>query len=591
MACRMIRLTSEQREAVEYDGDLLLTACPGSGKTRVILAKLLTLADQVVGTPQFIGCITYTNAAVDEIETRLRTYGNNAIADRCEISTIHAFCLQFILRPYSWLLPEVPASFQVLSRENSQFEQIVTAVEDAFGRMPAGQVFEDYESLRIDVNGDPCGQGIESGIVTEESATLYWERIRAHGYLDFAMILYYSWKILEQHPFVARGIASRFAWLLIDEFQDTTDIQIAIFGALRHFLYTRFFLVGDQNQSIMRFAGARPELAEEFGDQINAHRDTALTGNFRCGPAIVSTASTLIPTVPGMQSAGDAAQLAAQVNYVHVGRPIDAITDHFLPALQDAGIPLGKAAILAPWWTHLIPVARALRELDVPVFGPGARPYRRRRLLAGLAEQLGACAEAGNYLGLPGVERALFRLIGDLTGNSRYDMFSYQGRRVALGLIYLARALAEKHSGGVVWLRAIAREVGNYLEHEEWLPGSAKQPLIDSAEEMLSDMKASKVDLANLLISDMGLFANPEQALKLITLHNSKGREFDGVALICMNNGSIPHFSTSTQEAYDESRRLFYVGLTRAKRILVVASDQSHWRNKPTPFIAEAGLG
>lgn len=81
------------------------------------------------------------------------------------------------------------------------------------------------------------------------------------------------------------------------------------------------------------------------------------------------------------------------------------------------------------------------------------------------------------------------------------------------------------------------------------------------------------------------------QSGKLITLHNSKGREFDGVALICMNNGSIPHFSTSTQEAYDESRRLFYVGLTRAKRILLVASDQSHWKNTPTPFIAEAGLG
>lgn len=586
----MIRLTPEQREAVEHDGNLLLTACPGSGKTRVIIAKLLKLADQVLGTPQLIGCITYTNAAVDEIDARLRTYGNNAIADHCEISTIHAFCLQFVLRPYSWLIPEIPASFQVISRENSAFERIVTAVEDAFGRMPVGQVFEDYESLRIDVNGQPCGLGIESGIVTEASAALYWKRIRAHGYLDFSMILYYSWKILEQHPFVGRGIASRFAWLLIDEFQDTTDIQIAIFGALQQFVHTRFFLVGDRNQSIMRFAGACPQLSEQFGYQIDAHRDTVLTGNFRCGPAIVSTASRLIPTMPGMQSAGDAAQLAAQVNYVHVGRPIDAITDHFLPALQDAGIPLGKAAILAPWWTHLIPVAHALREFDVPVFGPGARPYKRRRLLAGLGEQLGACAEAGNYLGLPGVERALFRLIGDVTGSSRYDVFSYHGRRMALGLIYLARKLADEHAGGVVWLRAIAREAGNYLEREEWLPSSAKQPLMDSAEEMLSDMRASKVDLANLLIADMGLFANPEHALKLITLHNSKGREFDGVALICINDGSIPHFSTSTQEAYDESRRLFYVGLTRAKRILVVASDQSHWRNKPSPFIAEAGF-
>lgn len=90
----------------------------------------------------------------------------------------------------------------------------------------------------------------------------------------------------------------------------------------------------------MSFAGARPELAEQFGDQIDAHRDIALTGNFRCGPAIITTASMLISTKPEMQSVGDAAQLAAQVSYVHVNRPIDAITEHFLPALQDAGISL-----------------------------------------------------------------------------------------------------------------------------------------------------------------------------------------------------------------------------------------------------------
>lgn len=586
----MIPLTPEQRTAVEHDGNLLLTACPGSGKTRVILAKLLALADAVVGTPQFVACITYTNAAVDEIEARLRTYGGNASADKCEISTIHAFCLEFILRPYGWLVPEVPRAFQVLTRENPIFEQIVTAVEDAYGRQATARTFDDYEGLRINVDGAACGQGLEGGIVTPESAALYWERVRDHRCLDFAMILYYSWRVLAAHPFVGRGIASRFAWLLIDEFQDTTDIQLAIIGKLQSFLHTRFFLVGDQNQSIMRFAGARPDLADQFGQHIGARRDASLTGNFRCGPAIVAAARTLIPTMPAMQSAGAASELNASVNYVHVARPLDAITDYFLPALQAAGIPLGKAAILAPWWTHLIPIARALREFDVPVFGPGARPYRRRRLIAGLAEQLGACAVSSDYLGLPGVERAIFRLIGDFTGATRHDIFSYVGRRTALGLIYRARALADDHPGGVNWLRAIAREVGDYLEREEWLPAAAKPSLIDSAEVMLTDMRANRVDLGNLLISDMGLFANPAEALKLITLHNSKGREFEGVALVCMNDGSIPHFATSTQEQYDEARRLFYVGLTRAKQVLVVASDASHQRNRPTPFIADAGL-
>lgn len=88
-----------------------------------------------------------------------------------------------------------------------------------------------------------------------------------------------------------------------------------------------------------------------------------------------------------------------------------------------------------------------------------------------------------------------------------------------------------------------------------------------------SGSEAIQVEISDLLISDMGLFANPENAIKLTTLHNSKGREFDAVTMICTNNGSIPHFSTSTQNAYDEARRLYCVGLTRAKRVLVVASD------------------
>jgi DNA helicase-2/ATP-dependent DNA helicase PcrA len=119
---------------------------------------------------------------------------------------------------------------------------------------------------------------------------------------------------------------------------------------------------------------------------------------------------------------------------------------------------------------------------------------------------------------------------------------------------------------------------------------SAAGVLRASAEDMIADMQARGVDLANLLIADMGLFANPEKALKLMTLHNAKGREYEAVAMVCMNQGHIPHFSARAQAAYDEARRLFYVGVTRAKRILVIASDQADRRNPPCPFIAEAGL-
>tara|TARA_R110000782_G_scaffold269707_2_gene368342 strand:+ start:4019 stop:4348 length:330 start_codon:yes stop_codon:yes gene_type:complete len=107
---------------------------------------------------------------------------------------------------------------------------------------------------------------------------------------------------------------------------------------------------------------------------------------------------------------------------------------------------------------------------------------------------------------------------------------------------------------------------------------------------MMSDMRNRNVDVDNLEISDLGLFANPDNAIKLLTLHNSKGREFDAVAIIHANEGQIPHFTARTQMEFDEARRLFYVGVTRARKHLLVVSDQLDHRNRPTRFIAEAGL-
>ncbi len=84
----MIPLTDEQKAAVEYEGNLCLTSCPGSGKTRTIVAKLLRCIEEVRDTPRKIACITFTNTGVNEIDSRLRTYGDGDDIDYCEISTI-----------------------------------------------------------------------------------------------------------------------------------------------------------------------------------------------------------------------------------------------------------------------------------------------------------------------------------------------------------------------------------------------------------------------------------------------------------------------------------------------------------------------
>jgi len=167
---------------------------------------------------------TKLNAAVDEIEARLRKFGNQAVVERAEIATIHSFCLQFILRPYSWLIPEIPKNFSIIGEFSPEFRAIVDIVEEEHNRRPHPRIYEQYAALRANAEGHACGTGIESGGLTSGMAQFFWQVCRRRGYLDFSMILFYAMRILREYPFVARGLSSKFAWLLIDEYQDTTDV-------------------------------------------------------------------------------------------------------------------------------------------------------------------------------------------------------------------------------------------------------------------------------------------------------------------------------------------------------------------------------
>ncbi len=185
-----MRLTNEQREAVRCDEDLMLTACPGSGKTRVIISTLSRAIDAVRDTPRAVACITYTNAAVHEIETRLRHHiqpGDDIYFDIC---TIHSFCLNHIFRPFCYLISGYKHGFKVLTPESPEFEEHVTAVLAKHGRYnPTFSDFEDLAQLRVSLDGRPVGAAIEHGGLTRAIATDFWKRIREAGFIDFANII------------------------------------------------------------------------------------------------------------------------------------------------------------------------------------------------------------------------------------------------------------------------------------------------------------------------------------------------------------------------------------------------------------------
>lgn len=584
-------LTPEQKLAVDCDGHLMLFACPGSGKTRVIISRLARIADELRDTPRLAACITYTNAAVHEIEARLRHQVQAGDENSFEIATIHGFCLNHIFRPFCHRIRGYEAGFSVVSQESDEFAEFVTAACAEHGRNNLNfRDFNEFAQLQISEAGEPIGI-VQTGSIRIEEAKTFWRKLQAGGRVDFCLILYHSLQLLRRYPEVADYIASKFAYVLIDEFQDTTDLQVEILKLIAARRKTTFFMVGDPNQSIYGFAGARPDLANAFAAHIGARTDLSLSGNFRSSPGIVAHAEALIPTTPPMQAVGAARRFTEVPEYQHGARTFDVITDEFLPRLAQLGIPIGNAAILAPAWDLLFPLGRRLRDYGVSIVGPGSRPYRRNGLFTPLAEQICGYLMGTTADSIHAIERSIFFLILNATGRPRYDLFSYEGRHLVFRLVTEARRLQNAHAGALDWLRAAAASFTAMFVDAGYLPPAASGLLIESVEEMNTQMVASRVvDVANLSVEDLGVYANSSAALKLATIHNEKGREHDAVAIIGLHEGTLPHFRARSAPAIAEARRQFYVGITRAKRYLLYVTDRADSRNVPSQFLRSSGV-
>ena len=381
-------LTKEQEVAVNCDDTLLLLACPGSGKTRTIVAKLVREIEKLRDTPRGVACITYTNTAVQEIEQRATALLRLGDELHFSVSTIHSFCLNEIFRPFAWRLPDFKQVCKVLTRDMPTFEDIAN---HAAGRVNYFDVtaadLEAFEALNLDADGNLIGAAAENEPIAS-AAPYFWQRCEELGYIDFCNIIYKSYCLLRDFPSISRSLGSRYAWILVDEFQDTTELQTGILKLIHGQGRSRIFAVGDPAQSIYGFAGARPELIAPFASEIGARSDLSLSGNFRSSPQIIEHAERLFPRDPPMTAIGKASAYTEKPVFVSTNRTFEAIWEDFLPYLADIGIGYGDAIILANAWAVLVPLSRRLREYGVPVVGPGARPYRRSRLFATLAEQL-----------------------------------------------------------------------------------------------------------------------------------------------------------------------------------------------------------
>jgi len=578
-------LSIEQRKAAEYPSNALVVACPGSGKTRTLAAKLLNCIDEVRDSSRRICCITYTNTAVHEIEDRLRRNGRNDDDEYVDISTIHSFCVSNILSAFHCCIDEYQSGFKILSPEDEEFKRRAVAVVMENGLQRA--MAEYFEGLNRGTDGRPIG----AGELPEEVIVQFWSQLQADGLIDFPSILYFTYRILQDKSFIARAVASRYAWFLIDEFQDTTELQVEILRLIAKQSRSKFFLVGDPFQSIFGFAGARMHLLKEFASEINACTSFKLTGNYRSSSNIIGHAEKLYSRNPPMIAIGENAKYGFDPLHYNCDSAFDAITDYFLPEMETHHIELGQGAILARTWYKLLPLGRKLREFGVPITGPGARPYRKSRLIAPLAEVLCAYARTADVDLISQCIRELFFLLTSMTGKRYYSVFSYEGKLAVRRIANVIKTSGVLESAATKWLVELARIVESVLMKQEYISQSQGGLLENSAIEMIEDMKKSKIDIANLTVNDLGLYASHRENLHLLTMHKAKGREFDAVAIIDLHEGKVPDYRSKTVEQLQEDQRLLYVCITRARKLLMYITDREDWRNRPSRFLQHQYLG
>jgi DNA helicase-2/ATP-dependent DNA helicase PcrA len=585
-----MRLTDEQRAAVAEPGHVCLVSCPGSGKTRVIVAKLLHCIESVRDSTRRIACITHTNAAADEVDTRLREtcFGGEELY--YEVATIHGFALQNILRPFHHLLPELRNGFTILTSDSEVYSQKAKELIRQYDL--GGFAYDEFERIQRGPDGNPS----QVGTLPADLQNEWCGWLDENAYVTLNEIVYHAGRLVSSYVHIASALASRFSWLLVDEFQDSSPGQILILKEIHKFGRTTFFCVGDPNQSIYRFAGASPELLIEFAAYIHANMAHRLTGNFRSSANICVHAERLCASDPPMRAVGEYADCPLVPAHHTVRNPVEGIFDHFLPAVRQLGVPLGKVAIMASWWVSLFNLAQELRRQDIPAVGPGARPYKRSHLIAQLVEPIGAYLESPESEIAIAVQRALFVLIANLTDHAPYSVFDFRGRIVVCKLLAEAAAAKATSDYAIDWIVDAAGRFSRVLVEAEMLSSDDAASLQESASEMVADIRAREGG-DRLAVEDLGIFARPKHCIQLLTVHKAKGREFEAVAVIEAHDGRFPHFSiyrlvddAEREAQYDESRRVVYVATTRAKRILMFFSDTTDHRNTPTPFLGEMGL-
>ena len=586
---------SQQTAIWHKDGPMLVLAGPGSGKTAVITHRTYNLIQNYQVDASNILVITFTKAASEEMKERFLKLSKEQRA-QVTFGTFHAIFFMILKHAYHFtsdniitgeqryqMMRDIISNYQLEYKDESEF------IEGIFGEI------SKVKNNRIDINyyySVQCGEEIFRKIFHD-----YQEGLKRKRLVDFDDMLTYTYELFRERKDILSAWQKKYKYILIDEFQDITRIQYEIIQMLA-LPENNLFIVGDDDQSIYRFRGSIPEIMLNFEKDYPDAKRVLLDINYRCGTYILDTACNLISHNKERFEKkltpfrGD----QTPVEYITFENRKDEnlYLIHKISELLGQGVPLQEIAVLYRTNTQPRQLMEQLMEFHVPfkVKDQVQNIYEHwiardlfayMRIAAGARERkefLQIMNRPKRYIGRDSLSEQKVQWEAWKTFYQKQPWIAERIEKLEYDIHMLERM------NPYAAINYIRKGIG----YDEFLIEYTKQRSVNKEElfDILDEIQFGAKGFASYrqweehikeYTDKMEQLAKQKQqcmeAITLATLHSSKGLEFEAVFLLDVNEGIMPYKKAVLEKDIEEERRLFYVGMTRAKRKLSLYSVQS----------------
>ena len=606
-------LNTQQRLAVTAGpGQVLVLAGPGSGKTRVLTFRIAYLVQAEGIRPYNILAVTFTNKAAREMESRLsKLLGEEA--RELWLGTFHAICARLLRREVDRL--PVKDNFVILDSDDQETvtKQCIRdlKLDDKLYRPSSIHAAISNAKNELILAKDYPRRNYRDEVVARVYEC-YQARLLDNNAVDFDDLLLYAVQLLEEHPMIREKYGLRFNHVLVDEFQDTNIAQYRLLRLLAE-LRGNLFVVGDEDQSIYRWRGADYRNVLRFEEDYPKCQKILLEQNYRSTQNVIDTARAVIDhnfnrTPKNLfteRGAGDQITLYEAVDdHAEAAYVVDTIQQ-----LVSRGQAKGSEfAVMYRTNAQSRLLEEAFLRLGLPYRLVGAQRFYGRREIKDLIAFLRLVQNPSDEISLNRVINVPPRGVGDKSLLALQSTAQQNGIGAGEVLLELGRggdksphwknlgraaASLSDFGGMLVGWREALTSISLPALFDRIIDETNYQSFIDDGSEEGKDHWENVQELRRLayeysergltpflenlaLVSDQDTLPDQVKAPTLLTLHAAKGLEFSQVFITGLDEGILPHSrSLDEPEEMAEERRLFYVGITRARnKLFLVRANQ-----------------